>query len=225
LPDLRLGLNLALKIRALKTVPRWQSAKFYPSGEGDNSFCLFQRIAGPCSHLFFAFSLLAAVCCHADGGAILAKQTINGLGLTIFASPAPLRAGPVDVSVLVQDGQTPVLDATVEVAWSASSSSSLEWVPPCCTMESGKERIPAVRAHSNNRLLYSAIVPMKSSGPSELVIRVAQGGREALLSCVLEVRPPLPPALAFWPWLVFPPVAIAGFVLHQNLVKSRRKGD
>jgi hypothetical protein len=177
------------------------------------------------SHVFFAFTLLAAVCCHADGGAILARQTINGLGLTVFASPAPLRAGPVDVSVLVQEGERTVLDATVEVAWSASPSSSPEWMPPCCAMESGTARTPAVRAHSNNRLLYSAIVPMRSSGPSELVIRVAQGGREALLSCDVEVRPPLPAALAFWPWLVLPPVAIAGFALHQNLVKSRQKGD
>ena len=178
-----------------------------------------------CSHVFFAFNLLAAVCCHADGGAILARQTINGLGLTVFASPSPLRAGPVDVSVIVQDGETSVLDAAVEVAWLTSSSSPSEWLPPCCTMEPGAEKLPAIRAHSNNRLLYSAIVPMKSSGPSKLVISVAQGGRKALLSCDIEVRPPLPPAVAFWPWLVFPPVAIAGFVLHQNLVRSRRKGD
>ena len=207
------------------TVLRQQSAKFHRSGEGYSSVCVFQRIAGPCSHLFFAFSLLAAVCCRADGGAILARQTINGLGLTVFASPAPLRAGPVDVSMLVQDGERSVLDATVEVAWLASSSSSPEWLPPCCTMETGADRIPAVRAHSNNKLLYSAIVPMKSSGPSKLVISVAQGGRKALLSCDIEVRPPLPPAVAFWPWLVFPPVAIAGFALHQSLVRSRQKGD
>jgi hypothetical protein len=179
----------------------------------------------PRQSVFFAFTLLTAVCCHADGGAILARQTINGLGLTVFASPTPLRAGPVDVSVLVQDGETAVLDANVEVEWSASPSSSPEWVPPCCSMESDTERIPAVRAHSNNRLLYSAIVPMRSSGPSKLVIKVTQSGREALLSCDIEVRPPLPPALSFWPWIVFPPVAIAGFALHQRLVRSKQKGD
>jgi hypothetical protein len=187
------------------TVPRRQSARSFP--------------------VFLALSLLASACCHGDGGAILARQTVNGLGLTVFASPTPLCAGPVDVSVLVQDGGTPVLDARVEMAWSAGASSSTEWVPPCCTMESGADGIPAIRAHSNNRFLYSAIVPMKSSGPSELVIRVEQGGREASLVCNLEVRPPPPRALAFWPWLAFPPIAIAGFALHQSLLKSRRKGD
>ena len=36
----------------------------------------------PC---FFGITLLAAVGCHADGGAILARQSIKGLGLTVFA--------------------------------------------------------------------------------------------------------------------------------------------
>ena len=65
--------------------------------------------------------------------------------------------------------------------------------------------MPALRGHSNNKFLYSAVVPLKSAGPSELMISVRTALEEALLSCQVEVRPPLPPALAFWPWLVFPP--------------------
>jgi hypothetical protein len=171
-----------------------------------------------------AITVLAAACCHGDGGAIIARQTINGLDVTVFASPAPLRAGPVDVSVLVQRGAKPILDAAVEVAWRASSSSSEDWLPLCCAMDSKAEKIPALRAHSNNRFLYSAIVPVRSAGPSVLVITVSQGEREAVLSCDIEVRRPLPPALAFWPWLAFPPVAIAGFALHQRLIRSRPRG-
>jgi len=157
----------------------------------------------------------------ADGGAILARQTVNGLGVTIFASPQPLRAGPVDVSVLVQDGKKAVLDAAVEIAWSPSSSSSPAWMPPCCSMDQNTDKIPATRAHSQNKLIYSAIVPVKSSGASELIVRVKAGDREALLSTDITVGPPSPPALAYWPWLALPPFAIAGFALHQRL--SRRK--
>lgn len=172
---------------------------------------------------FLAFSFLAAICCHGDGGAIIARQTVNGFEMTVFASPAPVRAGPVDVSVLVQESDKPILDATVEVTWKASSAAAPEWLPPCCTMDSGAERVPALRAHSNNRFLYSAIVPMKFAGPSELIIRVARGGQEAVLSCAVEVRPPRPAVLAFWPWLAFPPVAVAGFALHQRLSRSRQR--
>ena len=165
---------------------------------------------------------LAATCCYGDGGAVITRQTIDGLLLTVFASPVPLRAGPVDVSVLVQRGEKPVLDAAVDISWQANSASSADWLPPCCSMESATERIPALRGHSNNRFLYSAIVPMTTAGPSVLTIRVLEAGREVLLSRDLDVRRPLPPLLTFWPWLTFPPVAIAGFVLHQRLSRPRQ---
>jgi hypothetical protein len=174
---------------------------------------------------FFAISLLSAVCCHADGGAIIARETVNGLRVTVLVSPVPLRAGPVDVSVLVQEGERTVLDAAVEVAWRSSADSPPEWLPPCCTMDSGAGRIRAARAHSNNKFLYSAIVPIRSAGSSELVINVSHGDRAALVPCPIEVGRALPRALAFWPWLVFPPIAIAGFALHQRLVRSRQGSE
>lgn len=174
-----------------------------------------------------SFALLAVLflgeACHGDGGAIIARQVVDDLGVTVFASPAPVRAGPVDVSVLVQRGEKSVLDAAVKISWRPSSASAPSWVPPCCTMDAKADGIPALRSHSNNRLLYSAIVPMNSAGPSELFISVSHGGRETSIACEIEVQRSLPPALAFWPWLAFPPVAIAGFALHQRLVKSRHR--
>lgn len=157
----------------------------------------------------------------ADGGAILTRQTVNDLDITVFASPQPLRAGPVDVSVLVQADKKAVLDGSVEIAWSPSSSASPAWMPPCCSMDQNTDKIPATRAHSQNKLIYSAIVPVKSSGSSELIVRVQAAGREALLSTDIVVGPPSPPALAYWHWLALPPLAIAGFTIHQRL--SRRK--
>lgn len=171
--------------------------------------------------------LMALLCLpgllRADGGAILAKQTVNGLDLTVFASPMPLRAGPVDISVLVQKENAPaaLLDANVEIAWSSVASTSPDWMPPCCSMDKNTDKIPATRGHSQNKFLYSAIVPVKSSGASELVIRVTRNGEEALLSCDVQAGPPRAPALAYWPWLAFPPVAILGFALNQKL--GRRK--
>lgn len=159
---------------------------------------------------------------RADGGVILTRQTVNGLDLTIFASPVPLRAGPVDISVLIQDAESgaPVLDGSVEVAWSSVAPSSPEWLPPCCSMNTATDKIAATLAHSQNKLLYSAIVPIRSSGTSELVIRAGAGSREALLSCPIEAGPPAPPTAAYWPWLALPPLCIAGFCLHQRI--SRR---
>jgi len=161
----------------------------------------------------------------ADGGVVLARQVVNGLDLTVFASPSPLRAGPVDVSVLVQNpenGQA-VLDADVAIAWSSKSSAAPDWLPPCCTMDDGRAAIPATRGHSQNQFLYSAIVPIRTSGSSELVLYVNVEGKNALLSCELKVLPPRAPAQAYWPFLALPPFAVAGFALHQRLSRKRNR--
>lgn len=162
----------------------------------------------------------------ADGGAIIARQTVNGRAFTVFASPAPLRAGPVDVSVLVQDEKSgkPVLDAEVEVLWSSVSPDSPDWLPPCCSMETGPGAVTATRGHSQNKFLYSAIVPVRSAGASEFVIRCRTGDQEAVLSCEIEAGPPRPPVLAYWPFLALPPFAVAGFALHQHLSRRRKPG-
>lgn len=172
---------------------------------------------------FILLSQLALASCLADGGAVIARQSLNGLDFTVFASPAPLRAGPLDVSVLMQDEKTgrPVLDAAVTVSWSAVSSSSPEWMPPCCTMASPTDAITATRGHSQNKFLYSAIVPVRSAGPSEIVIRAQALGREAVITCDIDAAPPRPPAMAYWPFLALPPVAVAGFALHQRLAQKK----
>lgn len=159
----------------------------------------------------------------ADGGAILSRQKVENLDITIFASPAPLRAGPVDVSVLVQEtGKTaPVMDAAVEVIWNASPDAPVEWLPPCCSM-GALDRMPALRGHSQNKTLYSAIVPVKSAGPSQFSVRVKRGDTVAAITCDVDVQPPRSPVFAYWPFLAFPPFFVAGFALHQRLSRKKR---
>ena len=129
-----------------------------------------------------------------------------------------------------QDGATSVLDATVVVApGRASSSSSPEWLPPVLRTESGAGREDLCRS-AVTRITgcsSSAIVPMRSSGPSEARDqRCARRSVEALPAPDVEVRPPLATAAAGCLALagVLPPVAIAGFALHQNLVASEAEG-
>ncbi len=160
----------------------------------------------------------------ADGGAIIAREKINGLDLTVFASPFPLRAGPVDVSVLVQDAKgRAVLDAVVDLGWTPSSpSASAEWLPPCCSMETALGKTPARRAHSQNKLLYGTILPVRSAGPSNISVTVKTPDAEAILSIPVEAQPPRAPVLTYWPLLAFPPMAIGMFALHQRLSRRSR---
>src|SRR5262245_4665046 len=56
--------------------------------------------------------------CWADGGVVRAIERDGGLQISAFTSPDPVVAGPVDISVLVQDAATgaPILDSQVQVA-------------------------------------------------------------------------------------------------------------
>ena len=172
----------------------------------------------------FALLFFSAPAVLADGGAIIAREKVNGLDLTVFASPFPLRAGPVDVSVLVQDAKgKAVLDAVVDLGWTTSSpTATTEWLPPCCSMETALGKTPALRVHSQNKLLYGALLPVRSAGPSEISVAVKTPGAAASFSIPVEARAPRAPVLTYWPLLAFPPVAIGMFALHQRLSRKSR---
>lgn len=52
----------------------------------------------------------------ADGGALRLSEQKDGYRIAAFTTPTPLRAGPVDISVLVQDAATGEPNAEVEVS-------------------------------------------------------------------------------------------------------------
>src|SRR5262245_4227648 len=74
--------------------------------------------------LFSSFILHPSSSARADGGAVRLRERVGAYQLTVFTSPTPLRAGPVDVSVLVQDAATEeyVPDARVIVRLTAGGT-------------------------------------------------------------------------------------------------------
>jgi hypothetical protein len=157
--------------------------------------------------------------CLGDGGVLIGKEDWGNLRVSVFAAPAPLRAGPADLSVLLQSGTEPVLAAEVSFRWT-SAGGGKEWLPPCCSMASDNEVMPAVLGHSGNRLLYSAMVPIKASGPGHLDIQVKYDGKTHHASFQLSAAPPPAASARYWPWLAMTPLAIAGFVVHQHLTRK-----
>ena len=168
----------------------------------------------------FGLALLAAVsAARADGGAVIATSKESGLDITVFASPSPLRAGPADISVLVQKNGEPVLDAEVSVRWTATGQGE-EWQPPCCSMKTDGRAVSATRGHSQNKFLYSAVLPITASGDGKLDVRIERGENEATLSAEVSALRAAPPAAAYWPWLAISPAAIAAFAVNQRLKKK-----
>ncbi len=138
---------------------------------------------------------------QADGGLVALHQEAGPFVVTVFAAPGPLRAGPVDISVLVQDrasGQ-PVLD--------------------------GVER--ATREVAQNKLLYSALINLPEAGQWELEVTITQGKETASILGQVSAAAPMPFLLSYWRSLLLPPIVIVMFALNQWLKRrsAHREND
>jgi hypothetical protein len=149
--------------------------------------------------------LLSARPAPGDGGAVQLRQTEGRFVVTVFTAPTPLRAGAADVSVLVQDRDTsePVLDAEILIVLTP-----LGW-------DGAAIHAAATRAVATNKLLYAAVMDVPLAGAWDLRVTVRRGHQAATVTGKLTFAPRLPPLLAHWPYLAFPPVVVLVFVVHQ----------
>jgi hypothetical protein len=160
----------------------------------------------------YDFTLLAAllltpIAARGDGGVVRVREASGPFLITIFTAPDPLRAGPLDVSVLVQDRKSgePVLDATVDLALRPLDDASSQFA------------VRASHEKATNKLLQAAILEIPVAGRWRLHVDVQRGRDEATGVTELHAAPPPPRLAAIWPYLLLPPFAIAVFALHQML--------
>ncbi|MDX2169893.1 MAG: hypothetical protein SF182_22670 [Deltaproteobacteria bacterium] len=147
-------------------------------------------------------ALLLLACAHraaGDGGLVRTSQAAGPYSITVFSAPTPLRAGPIDLSVLVQRDGTPVLDLPVSIV-----------------LRQGDTRleIAATHAAATNKLLYAA--PFVLPAPGRWVVNVTAGVET--VGFALDAAPAASGAWTFWPYLVLPFVLIVVFALHQWLL-------
>jgi hypothetical protein len=159
------------------------------------------------SFALLATLMLAPIVASADGGVMRVREASGPFLISIFTAPDPLRAGPLDLSVLVQDrssGET-ILDATVDLAIQHLDSDS----PPFLAR--------ATHERATNKLLQAAMVKIPAAGRWGFRVDVRRGRDEATATTELQLAPPPPRLAAIWPYLLLPPFAIAIFALHQAL--------
>jgi len=154
--------------------------------------------------------VLTALAAQADGGAVCLHEASGPFLVTVFVSPYPLRAGPADISVLVQDRKTSevFLDPTIKLAIHPLSAKGSHLLAH------------ARRELATNRLLQSARFDLPAPGWWVLNISVSRGREEAVLSTTLQVAPGTSRIAVVWPLLLFPPLAIGLFAIHQVLKRS-----
>lgn len=150
---------------------------------------------------------------RADGGTLRLSERQGGYRIAVFTAPTPFRAGPVDVSVFIQDATTraPVADARVTVRAAPRGRPDEAFHQPATT------------AAATNKLFRAAVFALPEPGwwEMEIVIEGTRGTARAAFS--VEAAGPPPRWLTLLPWVSWPAVAILLFCIHQRLVRRKAR--
>jgi hypothetical protein len=152
--------------------------------------------------------VLTAVVVRGDGVAVPLKDASGPFLVTIFTAPDPLRAGPVDVNVLVQARTTgaALVDSTLTFE-----------------IQDGPDGLRSAKpGRSKNGLVQSATLDLRP-GLWRLRVSVSEGGETGEVATDLHVVAAGPRLGTVWPLLSIPPAAIALFILHQTLARRRHQ--
>jgi hypothetical protein len=139
----------------------------------------------------------------ADGGSMCLSGKQGAYQISVFTAPTPFRAGPVDVSVLVQDASSgnPLTQVQVRVRMTKSGRPTLEY--------------PATSEIATNKLLHAAQFELPEPGTWHLEVQVRGSQGLAVLAGDVQAAEPLARWEEFWPWFGWPGLAIAIFCIHH----------
>jgi hypothetical protein len=148
---------------------------------------------------------------RADGGTVRLAERVGSYQVTVFTSPQYLRAGPVDISVLVQEPATgaPIRDAVVRVEVSALGRSG-----PTITSLATYEA-------ATNKLYQAAKFDLPESGQWEVRVQIDGVHGPAETSFPVDAAEPLPRWLDLWFWIALPVVPIVLFGANEILTRRR----
>jgi hypothetical protein len=157
-------------------------------------------------------AILAPARLFADGGTVQLRKEAGALLITVFTSPSPLSAGPVDFSLLLQtrNGLEPVLDADVSMRLRTDASDTEIQARP-------------TRQQAQNKLLYAAPVTLSESGKWRLALTIFRNGERTDATGTIDVAPAPEKPLSYWSYIAFPPVMIALFVVRERLISRKAR--
>ncbi|HVX15279.1 MAG TPA: hypothetical protein VHC22_29085 [Pirellulales bacterium] len=147
----------------------------------------------------------------ADAGTIRASQRNATYQVTVFTDPTPLRAGPVDVSVFVQDANTgqPILGNSIDIEIAPRG------------LPSEQIRIEATSAAASNKLFQAANFDLPHAGWWTFTVDVHRPSDSMRLQFELDAADTPPTWISLWPWFGWPFFAIALFAVSSVFRPTR----
>jgi hypothetical protein len=146
---------------------------------------------------------------HADGGRLEMRQAAGPFVVSLFTAPESPAVGPADLSVMVEEQGSVLLDANVVVTLTPEDAD----VAPVVARLS--------HANATNRLLQDAVVQLPRAGRWRAVLHVSERGREASVTTDLIVANYSVRRGTVWFFAVLPVCAIALFAWVQT---EKRRG-
>jgi hypothetical protein len=148
----------------------------------------------------------------ADGGAVRLSEQRGDYQITVLTAPTPLRAGPIDVSVLVQKaGNNELLmdgQVTIKTVLRDYPSQVISHV--------------ATTDSATNKLFRAAEFELPKPGSWDVEVSIDGPLGDAKVGFEMEAAEPLPKWLAMWPWFSWPALVIILFGANQLVIKSTR---
>ena len=147
---------------------------------------------------------------RADGGVVMCQRTSAPFSITLFSEEMPLRPGPADFSVLLEqpDGHSPILDAQVFITLQHENGTII--------------RTEATRNQARNKLLYCSLITLAKAGHWKMMVHVIRGSEKADMLYDLIVAAPPSVLLSNWKLISLPPVIIMLFIVNQWLNRERK---
>jgi hypothetical protein len=141
----------------------------------------------------------------ADGGTVRSSQQQGNYQIAVLTMPTPLRAGPIDISVLVQNAGTHelVLDGQVGLKLTPRGHAG------------GSISQLATAEAATNKLFRAAHFKLPESGWWDVDVSIDGPLGEAGTRFEMQVAEPLPAWQAIWPWFAWPALVISLFVVHE----------
>jgi hypothetical protein len=165
------------------------------------------------SLLFSAFILHPSWRLLADGGAVRLSREQGNYQIAVLTTPTPLRAGPIDISVLVQKAGTHELVSDGQVALKLTQRG-----------RPGRSISQLATAQAaTNKLFRAAHFELRESGWWDVDVSIDGPLGHADARTPLQVAEPLPAWQAIWPWFGWPALVISLFGAGEIFMMARRR--
>ena len=189
-------------IRRVRDLARRPKARKGPAARGP---------LWPYLSLTLALVLISTPTARADGGHIALHASAGAYSITLFTAPEPLVAGPIDLSLLVEDA------TTGQVLGDAAAEATL-----ATPNDPQPLHFSLTRAAASNKLLLAALPRLPRPGAYTLILHVTSpGASSASFTTVLPVAADHRRRTTLLFALVLPLVAIFLFLSNQQAKQSR----